>query len=426
MGGWGGVLREHPMRVHVIGAGLSGLAAALALAEAGADVVLYDQAAQAGGRARSFHDPAIDRLIDNGNHLLLSGNYAALDYLSGIGASDRLTGPDGARFDFFEFATGERWTIDLNRGSVPLWVLYSKRRVPGTSLGDYMKGLKLLTAGDRTVAELFAGQGTLYRRFWEPFAVAVLNTSPDQAAARLLVPVIRETLAKGADASRPLIARRGLSDTFVDPALDALARRGAEIRLGCRVLGLEADGGRLTGLALSRGLERLAPGDAGVLAAPPWTAAELLPGLTVPEEFAPIVNVHFRVDSGYKTALSTPVLGLVGGTAQWLFLRDDVVSVTVSAAQALAERSASDIAALVWPEVALALEIDAAPMPPVRVVKERRATFLASPAQIARRPGTKTSLRNLALAGDYTDTGLPATIEGAIRSGRAAAKLVLR
>lgn len=414
------------MRVHVIGAGLSGLAAALALTEAGARVVLYDQAAQAGGRARSFHDPALDRLIDNGNHLLLSGNHAALDYLSGIGALDRLTGPDTARFDFFEFATGERWSIDLNRGPVPLWVLYSKRRVPGTSLADYVKGLKLLTAGDRTVAELFARQGALYRRFWEPFAVAVLNTAPDEAAARLLIPVIRETLAKGADASRPLIARRGLTDTFVDPALDALARRGAEIRLGCRVLGLEQGVGRLTALALSRGFERLADGDAAVIATPPWTAAELLPGLTVPDAYAPIVNVHFRLDDGPGPLLSTPVLGLVGGTSQWLFLRDDVASVTVSAAHKLAERSAAEIAAVVWPEVARALSLGNAAMPPVRVVKERRATFLASPSQIARRPGPRTGLANVVLAGDYTDTGLPATIEGAIRSGRAAAELVLR
>jgi squalene-associated FAD-dependent desaturase len=414
------------MRVHVIGAGLSGLAAALALTEAGARVVLYDQAAQAGGRARSFHEPALDRLIDNGNHLLLSGNHAALDYLSGIGAADRLIGPDSARFDFFELDSGDRWTIDLNRGPVPLWVLYSKRRVPGTSLADYVKGLKLLTAGDRTVAQLFARQGALYRRFWEPFAVAVLNTAPEDAAARLLVPVIRETLAKGAEASSPLIARRGLSDTFVDPALDALARRGAEIRLGCRIAGLECEADRLTAIALTRGLERLAPGDAAVLAVPAWTAAELLPGLTVPDAFAPIVNVHFRIDGGRRPLLPAPLLGLVGGTAQWLFVRDDVVSVTISAARALAERGASEIAAIVWPEVARALDLDLTKMPPVRVVKERRATFLASAAQIARRPGPETRFRNLMLAGDYTDTGLPATIEGAIRSGRAAAKLVLR
>jgi hydroxysqualene dehydroxylase len=305
-------------------------------------------------------------------------------------------------------------------------VLYSKRRVPGTSLGDYVQGLKLLTAGDRTVADLFARQGALYRRFWEPFAVAVLNTAPEMAAARLLVPVIRETLAKGADASRPLIARRGLSDTFVDPALDALARRGAEIRLGCRVVGLECDADRLTGIALSRGHERLAPGDAAVLATPPWTAAELLPGLTVPDAFAPIVNVHFRVDGAGRPLLSTPILGLVGGTAQWLFVRDDVVSVTVSAAHALAERPAPDIAATCGPRSparsSSTPDDDAAGAR--RQGAPRHLPRLA--AQIARRPGPQTALRNLVLAGDYTDTGLPATIEGAIRSGRTAARLVLR
>jgi hydroxysqualene dehydroxylase len=309
---------------------------------------------------------------------------------------------------------------------VPLWVLYSKRRVPGTSLGDYVKGLKLLTAGDRTVAELFARQGALYRRFWEPFAVAVLNTAPEIAAARLLVPVIRETLAKGADASRPLIARRGLSDTFVDPALDALARRGAEIRLGCRVVGLECEADRLTGLALSRGHEGLAPGDAAVLATPPWTAAELLPGLTVPDAYAPIVNVHFRLDGGRRPLLSTPILGLVGGTAQWLFVRDDVVSVTVSAAHALAERAARRSPRSSGPR---------SPAPSSSTWRRCRrcaSSRSAAPPSSPRPPrspaarGRRPHLRNLVLAGDYTDTGLPATIEGAIRSGRTAARLVLR
>lgn len=412
-------------RVHVIGAGLSGLAAAVALADAGARIVLYDQAAQAGGRARSFHEPALDRVIDNGNHLLLSGNHAALDYLQAIGAADRLTGPGSARFDFLELATGERWSIDLNRGPVPLWVLYGKRRVPGTSLTDYLAGLKLLTAGDRTVAQLFARQGTLYRRFWEPFAVAVLNTAPEEAAARLLVPVIRETLAKGAAASAPLIAKQGLSHTFVEPALDHLSRRGADVRLGTRVTGLVADTDRLTALAMSRRREPLGPDDAAVLAVPPWTASELLPGLTVPDRFAPIVNVHFRIDHGRRPLMASPLLGLIGGTAQWLFARDDVASVTVSAAHRLAERSAPEIVAATWPEVGRALDLEAGPAPPVRVVKERRATFLASPPQLARRPGAGTQLRNLLLAGDYTDTSLPATIEGAIRSGRTAANLIL-
>lgn len=411
-------------RIHVIGAGLSGLSAAVSLAERGARVIVHEQAAQAGGRARSFHDASLDRVIDNGNHLLLSGNRSALRYLDIVEASDRLAGPDTARFDFLEVDTGERWTIDLNRGPVPLWVLYGSRRVPGTTLGDYLQGLKLLTAGDRTVKDLFGRQGNLYRRFWEPFSIAVLNTPPEEAAARTLVPVIRESLAKGADASRPLIAKEGLSNTFVDPALAFLDRNGGEVRFGSRIVGLEIENGRVSGLRTNRATEPLAAGDAVVLAVPPWIAGELLPGLVTPDAFAPIVNVHFRVDKHRDPLMREPLLGLINSTAHWLFTRGDIASVTVSAAVALADRSAEDIAAMVWPEVAKAIDCPVDTPHASRIVKERRATFVTTPAQLAKRPSARHEIRNLVLAGDYTDTGLPATIEGSIRSGEKAADLL--
>ena len=172
-------------RAHIIGAGLAGLSAAVQLAQKGFAITMYEQASQAGGRARSFHDSHLDCTIDNGNHLLLSGNYSALDFLTTIGASERLIGPGSARFDFADLETNDRWTINFNRGPVPLWVLYEQSRVPGTSMMDYVAGLKLLTAGNRSVASLFGDQGQMYRRFWEPFSVAVLNTKPDEAIARL-------------------------------------------------------------------------------------------------------------------------------------------------------------------------------------------------------------------------------------------------
>jgi hydroxysqualene dehydroxylase len=410
--------------VHVVGAGLAGLSAAVRLADIGARVVVWEQAGEAGGRARSFHDARLDRLIDNGNHLLLSGNRAALDYLALLGAEDRLIGPDGARFDFLDLETRERWTIDLNRGPVPLWVMSRRKRVPGTNLGDYLAGLKLLTAGDRTVFDLFGGDGQMYRRFWEPFAVAVLNTDPKKAAARLLVPVIRETLARGAARSRPLIARKGLTDTFVEPALAFLAHHGGDVRLGRRITAMTFGDKRIEALATARATEPLGPDDAVVLAVPPWTAGEIIAGLTVPQSFAPIVNVHLRIDRAPSPLRPEPLLGLIGGTAQWVFVRGDVASVTVSAAHALGDTPADDIAAAVWAEVALALDLDPAVAPATRVIKERRATFEATPAEIARRPAAATDWRNLALAGDWTDTGLPATIESAIRSGEKAAAML--
>ncbi len=129
------------------------------------------------------------------------------------------------------------------------------------------------------------------------------------------------------------------------------------------------------------------------------------------------MNLHYRMTAPPGAA---GFVGLLGGTAEWVFVKPGVVSVTISAANRLVDRPASDLAATVWPEVCAALGI-AQPMPAWRVVKEKRATFAATPRENRKRPGARTGLANLALAGDWTDTGLPATIEGAIRSGQTAA-----
>ena len=174
-------------RVHIIGAGLGGLSAAVRLTEAGRQVTLYEAGAQAGGRCRSYVDEVLGCRIDNGNHLLLSGNNRALAYLATIGAGDSLAGPQGAVFPFFDLMTNERWTVRPNRGPLPYWLLDPRRRVLDSRLGDYPSALKLAFAKPTdTVAALFAAKPLLYRRFWAPLAVSVLNTPPNEAAARLL------------------------------------------------------------------------------------------------------------------------------------------------------------------------------------------------------------------------------------------------
>jgi predicted NAD/FAD-dependent oxidoreductase len=118
-------------------------------------------------------------------------------------------------------------------------------------------------------------------------------------------------------------------------------------------------------------------------------------------------------------------VGLIGGTAEWVFRKREVLSVTVSAADRLVDTDAEALGRLLWRDVEQAYGLPSQPMPPAQIVKERRATFAATPPEIARRPPQRTRWSNLALAGDWTDTRLPATIEGAIRSGQAAAELLL-
>jgi len=407
--------------VHIIGAGLAGLAAAVSLAAAGRAVTLYEAGPAAGGRCRSYFDRALGRRIDNGNHLVLSGNRAVADYLAQTGAHDALAGPATPLFPFIDLESGDRWTLRPNAGRLPWWVLSPARRVPGSRARDYLALLALRRARQDSVADLLDDGGALYRRLLEPLAVAVLNTPPHSGLARLLDRVVRETLAKGGGACLPRYARVGLSESFVDPALAWLAARGGRLLTGRRVAGLRIEAGRVAALETPEGAVSLAADAGVVLAVPSWVAADLLPGLVAPDAFGAILNLHFAADAAPGPA---GFYGVVGGTAEWIFVRDHVVSVTISAANRLVDLPAEDLAARVWPDVRTTLALSA-PMPPVRVVKERRATFAATAAQEVRRPGPRTPLHNLVLAGDWTATGLPATIEGAIRSGRTAAAHLL-
>ena len=407
--------------IHIIGAGLAGLACAVALAKRGKRAVVHEAAGQAGGRCRSFHDDVLDCQIDNGNHLMLSGNWAVMDYLDEIGARDTLISPPRAAIPFIDLETGERWTVRPNAGPIAWWIFSKSRRVPGSRPVHYLQALRLWRAGkDASVADCFDTDLPLYKRLWEPLAVAVLNTEAEEGAAKLLWPVVFETLGRGEARTRPCIARDGLSHSLVDPALAYLEKHGTEVRFGQRLRQIEREDGRVTALVIGRRTLALEDGDRMVLATTPAVAKSLLPEIKAPTESRAIVNAHFRLDTPIPSD-DTPLLGVIGGTAQWLFLRGEIVSVTISAADALIPVAAETLAPRIWADVAKALDLGDMPMPRSRIVKEKRATFAQTPESLDSRPPTTTSYDNLFMAGDWTDTDLPATIEGAVRSGFKAA-----
>jgi squalene-associated FAD-dependent desaturase len=391
------------MSVVVVGAGMAGLAAACVLAEAGEHVVLHEAAKAAGGRCRSYFDAALGCRIDNGNHLLLSGNDAAMRFLKRIGAGDSLSGPDEAVFPFVDSSSGARWDLRMNAGRVPWWIFAPSMRVPGTTASDYLALLKLRRAAEEDLVRPMIGRGVLAEKLLEPLAIAALNTMPEVASAGPLRAVIAETIERGGAASMPRFPKVGLSESFVDPALEFLAAKGADIRLGSRVTALEED-------------------QKTVVAVPPWVAAELLPGLVVPDAFEAIVNLHFRcrVDPGVAG-----FWGLLGGIAEWVFAKGEILSVTISAANRFAAMGSDEIAGRVWEELQRVFGMPGRKIPPFRVLREKRATFAATPEQLAKRPGVRSKNPNWMLAGDWTATGLPATIEGAIRSGNTAALAIL-
>jgi squalene-associated FAD-dependent desaturase len=408
--------------VHVIGAGLAGLSAAVELAAAGQRVELIEASAQAGGRCRSYHDGVLDMTLDNGNHLVLSGNRDTFAYLGRIGSAERLVGPAECALDFHDLRDGLRWKLRPNASPLAWWILSRARRVPGTRAADYLALARLLAVGaDRRIDTAVRTHGALWERLLEPFLLAALNTPAAAGSLELAAAVVRESLARGGHAYRARVAQPTLSAAFIDPALAFLAARGGRIHYASPVRALGFDGDQVRSIRFADGEALVGKTDSVVLATPAWIAPTLVPGLAAPDLFNAIANAHFKIAPPPGLA---PIVGVIGGAAQWIFAFDDRLSVTVSAADDMADTDREALAQRFWADIAKVHGLGPE-LPPWRIVKERRATFAATPEQNARRPAARTAWKNLVLAGDWTATGLPATIEGAIRSGRTAARHVL-
>ena len=203
--------------VHIIGAGMAGLSAAVSLAQSGIRATLYEAGPAAGGRCRSYFDKALGVRLDNGNHLLLSGNDAVMQYLTTIGARHTLRGPGRAVFPFIDVGSGERWTVAPGPGRIPWWILTG--RVPGTKLSDYLALARLKKAAQGASVQSVLAGTELYRKLLEPLAISALNTMPEEALASLLWAVVEGSLLRGGRACEPLIPREGLSESLVDPAI---------------------------------------------------------------------------------------------------------------------------------------------------------------------------------------------------------------
>jgi hypothetical protein len=396
------------MTTHVIGAGLAGLAAALALR---GPVVVHEAAVVAGGRARALPDGT-----DNGTHALLGANRVALDFLRGVGALEHWVEPEPEGLPVLDLADGRARRVALS----PLGWLRAAKRPDGLTAHALAALMRLAGPGDRAVGPALAGHPAFLRGFVEPLVIAALNTPVAEASSRRLAAVLRRVGTPGA--ARLLVARRGLGPDLVEPALTALRGRGATLRHNARLRALRIEHHRLTALDFGDELVVLGEGDRAILALPPWEAARLVPGLRVPAEHAPILNLHFT----HATPGPVRFLGVLGGLCQWVLVRPGAIAVTVSAADAEAQEATADLAPRAWSEIrALARAFDLpgewpeAP-PPCRAIKERRATPRHRPGDPP--PPPILALPNLALAGDWMEPVLPATIDAAIRAGRRAAK----
>ncbi len=419
--------RVHPSRpesvptCHVVGGGVAGLSAALRLAEAGLHVHLYEAAPHVGGRCRSLPDQRFGTSIDNGSHLLFSANRAMLDFLRRIGAPSTSLAPSDD-LAFRDIDDGARWRITPS-GESGLWLLGRGLRIPGASRWQLLRqGFSLLTARSGTcVGDRLPVEGALWRRFWRPFLVAAFNADPATVSAPHAATVLRELAFDGKAGGQPLQAARPWSEIIAEPAIARLRYHGASIHYGMPLLALDRGEGRVRRLLFRRGTIDTTQ-DIVILAVPNAIAHRLIPDIAPEIPSAAIVNLHYDIPLN----LGLGFRGLVGGLVDWVFWRDTVVSVTIGGSHGVLTRADGTLARAAWAEAVTALpKTLSLDTPPCRRIVEKRATLATTPHAFSLRPGAATPHPNLFLAGDWTATGLPSTIEGAVLSGNTAAAAAL-
>lgn len=396
----------------VVGAGIAGLAAAVMAVGNGDKVLLLEAAPHPGGRCRAWPLAGENLpLVDLGTHLILRGNRAIQAYLHRIGAEDGFVAPGPVPGALTLIDGTERLTLPLGPG------LLMKPPAPLTRRA--LLAASTLMAGGRIGDRLDLGSPT-GRWLWQPLARAALNIDPAEGDARLLSAVLRQGLLRGAAAACPLVPAESLDAALIRPAVAYLEAHGAVLRTTTPLRSLDRVDDRITALHVGNGdTIPITPMSRVILAVPPQAAQRLLPDLDVPTETRAILNVH-AVLPVPPPGEAPELLGLIDGTGEWFLRRGARVAVTLSAADRLRDRPAEDVEAAIKADL---LRLYGCAPEHVRLIWEKRATFAATPDQNARRPGPRgAGLLNLRLAGDWTATGLPATLEGAIRSGIRAAE----
>jgi squalene-associated FAD-dependent desaturase len=423
----------------IVGAGVAGLRAAVDLSRRGAHVVVLEARALLGGRASSFNDPQTGDRVDNGQHVLVGCYRETFKFLADIGTADDVRLQAVLDVEFVDLA-GVRSRlrcpplpppVNLMAGLVDWTALRWVDRLSATRMSPIPPA-----SPHETVEQWLINNGQTRRMrdmLWEPLALAALNQSVREAAAPPFARVLKDMFTGDARDAALGLPSVPLEELFAGPARRFIEARGGEIRVGTPAR-ISVEAGRVGGVELKG--DRLRAG--AVVCAAPWHALpDLFVGDTAPlsdvlraaaeTHACPIVSVNLWLD---RPVLTTPFLGLPGRVMQWVFDKQQIfestshLAMVASGAAAVMGMSNDEVIGMALTELRDALpESRSARVVRATVVRERRATFSLAPGQPTR-PPTRTPVAGLYLAGDWIETGLPATIEGAVISGRIAAEAV--
>jgi squalene-associated FAD-dependent desaturase len=436
-------------RVIIIGGGFAGLAAGVDLSERGFTVTVLERRNHLGGRAYSFTDTKTGDTVDNGQHLFMGCYVNTIAFLKKINCLDKLKFQERTRIDFLD-TENLFTTFDCPPLPAPLHVLAGLFRLKGLTIGDKLRALNLGKVlrgkapqnGSLTVTEWLKKLNQSERireRFWYPMAIATLNEDPEIASSEMLIKVIQEAFGAGREASAMGVSSVGLSELYTEGAREFIESRCGRIQLLAHVTRLLVKGDKVTAVEFKNG-ETL-EADTFISAVPPNILREILDTNLRGKEFAylenlksaPIVSINLWFD---RPVTDREFIGLLGTRVQWLFNKDLInpqkkksnhIALVISAAHGYISMTRNELVEMALAELhQLIPESRKATLLHSTIIKERDATLSHTIASDTLRPYAQTAIANLILAGDWTNTGLPATIESAVLSGKLAASLITK
>lgn len=437
------------MRVIIIGGGFAGLRAGVSLSERGFEVLLLERRSFLGGRAYSFRDSATGDTVDNGQHLFMGCYRRTIAFLEKIGCLDRLKFQDNPRVDFLDRENGFT-SFECPSLPAPIHAVAGLLKMKGITPGDKLRAFKVGRAIQRngksnsepiTVSawlDLLNQSQRIKERFWYPMTIATLNESPEIASAEMMKVVLKEAFGRDRKSTSIGIARVGLSDLYTVGASRFIEAHGGKVQTGAQVNRLVIEQGKVAAVELKDG-ERITA-DYVISAVPHSAFLQMLPDELRDNEFrslaalgsSPIVSINLWFD---RQIIGREFVGLIGTRSQWIFNKDLIVkpagqanqiAVIISAARDFVDWTKERLVEMALAELGELLpESRSAKLMYCRIVKEREATLSHTLESDRVRPSARTSISNLILAGDWTATGLPATIESAVISGETAAQIII-
>ena len=421
-------------KIVVIGGGFAGLSAASFLSNEGFKIKLLEASPKLGGRAYSFRDNETGAVIDNGQHILMGCYKETLNFFKLIGAEENLTKQSHLSLNFVK-QNFELCPLNVSGSLYPFNLLSAVLHYSAISFNEKLLFIKffarICSYNDNDLEKLTVLEWlhkekqteNLIKSFWEILAVSALNTDIKKASAKIFALVLKKIFFSGNDASVIILPSLGLTETYCDDAVRFIYNKEGSVSLSEQVISLTVQDRTLKEIVTTTKV--ISDFDCVISAIPLYalkkivTERNFLPGLEF--DYSSILTAHLFLK---ENRFMNTFYGLIDSPVQWVFNKGTHLTVVISNADKYMDESQEEIIEMILIELKKYILLERSELSTYKIIKEKRAAFVPSNNIINKRPSASTQFNNLFLAGDWTDTGLPATIESAVKSGRLAAEAV--